>query len=435
MGDRIRVLCISTSDSEGGAARAAYRIQMSVRELGIESKMLVKEKRTSDVNVIPLEELIPHNFFYRVFDWVRNKIKNKWQHYQWGKYPEKKPYYLSDLRSTDLCGALKKLDYDILHLHWVNQRFLPLEILPKDKPIVWTLHDSWAFCGVCHYFLDCDGYLEECGCCPHLASTNPNDLSHKIWRRKQKLYQNLDLHIVTPSRWLCDCAKKSGLLGRFPITIIPNCLDINVFRPLCETEMSPRWNTLLKSRIEKPIVLYGAVNAATDRIKGFSYLVSALQILEKAGKGDLFELMVFGTDKPLVGIPVSIPIRYVGYVKDENELVSLYNMASVMVVPSLTEVFGQTASEALACGTPVVAFQCTGIQDVVDHKINGYLAKPYEPEDLAEGIVWCLQHNENRVLSKQARKKVLSYFSQEMISQQYYELYAKLAIKKEEIKC
>lgn len=422
MGDRIRVLCISTSDSEGGAARAAYRIQMSVRELGIESKMLVKEKRTSDVNVIPLEELIPHNFFYRVFDWVRNKIKNKWQHYQWGKYPEKKPYYLSDLRSTDLCGALKKLDYDILHLHWVNQRFLPLSKLPKDKPIVWTLHDSWPFCGVCHFFLDCKNYEMECGNCPQLGSHSSKDLSHRMWKKKEANYKNLDMHIVTPSRWLGECAKESSLFGHYPVTVIPNCLDINVFRPFEEQEISPRWQMLLERSHEKPLVLYGAMDAATNTIKGFSNLLSALRVLEAEGKGDAIELVVFGADKPLEGMQVSIPIHYVGYVRDEYELVSLYNVAKVMVVPSVTEVFGQTASEALACGTPVVAFRCTGLQDVVDDNC-GYLAKPFESADLAHGITWLIDEKRNRVYSAKAREKAVTCFASRVVGQSYASFY------------
>ena len=102
---------------------------------------------------------------------------------------------------------------------------------------------------------------------------------------------------------------------------------------------------------------------------------------------------------------------------------SLYNIADVMVVPSLTEVFGQTASEAMACETPVVAFQCTGIQEVVDHEVNGYLARPYESEDLAAGILWCLENNEKNKLGRAARDKAMREYCFEKVSNRYMDLY------------
>ena len=129
----VKVLSVCTSDSNGGAARAAYSIHKAVLELGVESRMFVKQKGTDDPTVLTVDDFIPHHALYRGFDWVRNKAKNKWQHYIWGKYPDREKYFMSDLRSTDIGGALRKIDYDVLHLHWVNLRFLPLEQLPKVR--------------------------------------------------------------------------------------------------------------------------------------------------------------------------------------------------------------------------------------------------------------------------------------------------------------
>lgn len=418
----IKVLSVCTSLG-GGAGRAAYRIHQGVRGLGVDSRMLLKEGRSSDPNILTLEGFAPKNPLYKAFDWTRNKCKNKIQHYRWNQYPERDNVFMSDLRGTDLHGALSKLDYDVLHLHWVNLRFVHLKELPKDKPIVWTLHDSWPFCGVCHYFFECEHYKQECGCCPFLHSDKADDLSHKVWQEKSEIYRDLDLHIVSPSRWLGDCAKQSSLLGRFPVTVIPNCLDVNAFRPLNEKEISPKWRNFQEKRFEKPFVLYGAMNAATDKRKGFANLLSALRLLEQQGHRDDFELVVFGASESELSMNVNIPIHYVGYVGNTEELASLYNLASVMVVPSLTEVFGQTASEALACGVPVVAFQCTGIQEVVNHKVDGYLAKPYESEDLAHGILWCLENNEGNRLGKAGREKVVRNYTFDVVCRQYKALY------------
>lgn len=425
----LKVLSVCTSDAGGGAPRAAYRIHQGVRELGVDSHMFVKNKCTKDANVIALDEFVPHNPLYQAFDWTRNKVKNKIQHFRWNRYSDREDVFMSDLRGTALHGALKKLDYDVLHLHWINQRFISLEDLPKDKPIVWTLHDSWPFCGICHYFFDCDGYQKQCGDCPFLHSGKQNDLSNKVWRRKAEIYKDLDLHIVTPSRWLASCAGQSSLFGRFPVEVIPNCLDVEAFRLLDEREMSPKWIDFQEKRPVKPFVLYGAVNAATDKIKGFANLLSALKILEQNGHADDFELIVFGADESELDIDVTIPIHTIGYVGNTKELVSLYNLASVMVVPSLTEVFGQTASEAMACGTPVVAFRCTGIQEVVDHKLNGYLAEPYESDDLARGILWCLENNAENRLGEAGREKVLQKYTFDAVCRQYKSLYESVICK------
>ncbi len=424
----LKVLSVCTSDGGGGAPRAAYRIHQGVRELGVDSRMFVKNKGTMDANVVALDEFVPHNPLYQFFDWTRNKVKNKIQHFRWNRYPNREDVFMSDLRGTALHGALKKLDYDVLHLHWLNQRFIPLEDLPKDKPIVWTLHDSWPFCGICHYFLDCKRYVQECGCCPFLHSGKNNDLSHVVWQKKAEIYRDLDLHVVSPSRWLAECAKRSSLFGRFPVEVIPNCLDVETYRPLDESEISPKWQNFQKKKMKKPFVLYGAVNAATDKIKGFANLLSAMKILEQNGHADDFELIVFGADESELNMDVTIPIHTVGYVGNTKELVSLYNLASVMVVPSLTEVFGQTASEAMACGIPVVAFRCTGIQEVVDHKLNGYLAEPYESEDLAKGILWCLENNVDNGLGNSGRKKVLQKYTFDAVCRQYKDLYESVLI-------
>ena len=406
----IKVLSVCTYLG-GGAGRAAYRIHQGVSDLGVDSRMFVKEKNVNDSSVISLDEFAPANPLYKAFDWTRNKCKNKLQHFRWNRYPQRENIFMSDLRGTDLHGALQKLDYDVLHLHWINNRFVSLKDLPKNKPVVWTLHDSWPFCGICHYFFECGEYRKQCGSCPFLHSNDDYDLSYQIWKKKQGIYKDLDLHIVTPSRWLGDCAKQSSLMERFPITVIPNCLDINEFRPLNEKEISPRWRNFQEKRFEKPFVLYGAMNAATDKRKGFSNLLSALRLLQEQNYANDFELIVFGAAESELSMDVNIPIHYVGYVRDVQELVSLYNLAEVMVVPSLTENLSCAIMESLSCGTPVVAFNIGGNGDMIEHQKNGYLAKELDDADLAEGILWCLENNRENQLGLAAREKVMREYT------------------------
>lgn len=426
---KIKVLSVCSSDAKGGAARAAYRIHQGVKDLGVESRMFVKEKKSGDADVILLDEFIPKNPLYKVFDWARNKWMNMMQRARWNRYPERDDSYMSDLRGSDLHGALQKLDYDVLHLHWINLRFIPLKALPHNKPIVWTLHDSWPFCGVCHYFFECEKYRSQCGNCPSLRSDNVEDLSYRIWKKKAEIYKDLDLHIVSPSQWLADCARQSSLLGQFPVEVVPNCLDVDSFRPLDEGEISQKWQNFQDETFVKPIVLYGAMDAATDYRKGFADLVAALRLLEKNGHCDDFELIVFGAKESELSFDVNIPIHYVDYVYDTKELVSLYNLANVMVVPSLSENLSCIIMESLSCATPVVAFNIGGNGDMIEHQINGYLAKEKDDADLAEGILWCLENNADNSLGKAGREKVLREYTYEAVCGKYKDLYERVLQK------
>lgn len=417
----IRVLLISTSDTDGGAARAAYRIHRGLNDSGVNSMMFVKDKQKREPSIISLSEFFPKFYLYYLFNFIKNKIKNKVQYFKWRKYLNREKVFLSDLRSVRLHGAFEKIDYDILHLHWFNLRFLNIkELIRIKKPIVWTLHDSWAFTGICHYTYECEKYQKSCGNCPFLHSNNEKDLSAKIWKTKSKIYKKLNLHIVTPSQWLADSVAKSSLLGKFPVTVIPNGLDCNIYTLGDRLLARDKIGLSHKSKV----ILFGAVNPTSDVNKGFNKLKESLSFLEESGRNEVV-LAVFGSDTP-IDYQTNIPVVNLGFLNSDVDIVNTYRAADVMVVPSLSEVFGQTASEALACGVPVVAFDCTGIKEVVTHKETGYLAAAYSSKDLADGIIWCLDNNKDGILSKNARRRAVEYFSIDKVSNMYLELYNKL---------
>lgn len=436
----INVLSVCTNENTGGAPIAAHRIHVAVNAAhnGVVSTMFVKNRQTNDPTVRSVDEFVPHHALYRLCQWVKEKCVNKYWHALWRPYKKTNDKnFKSDLRGMGIGDAFHKMDYDVLHMHWINNRFLRLSDIPSDKPIIWTLHDSWQFCGECHYFLDCENYKQECGCCPQLGSKNPNDLSHLIWKAKQKCYADKNITIVCPTKWLADCAAASGLFRGRDIRVIPNCLDTDVFRPLSKTEIvefAEHQQNAVVSRVlreatqekglAKPLILFGAMNAANDRRKGFASLLSALQLLDT----QVFEarLVVFGANAQELPMKFkNIDVTFVGYIHDSQLLTALYNSADVMVVPSYSEVFGQTASEAMSCGTPVVAFRCTGIQDVVEVGC-GYLAEPYSSDDLAKGIQYCIENNTNNVLGKTAREFVVKRFAIDVVAEQYKALYESL---------
>ena len=137
----------------------------------------------------------------------------------------------------------------------------------------------------------------------------------------------------------------------------------------------------------------------------------------------IIAILVFGASKPVNGPNFRVPIHYMGLFHDEIGLALLYNAADVMVVPSIQESFGQTAAEAMACGTPVVAFATTGLLDIVEHKKTGYLAQPFDVVDLKNGIDWVLNSSNYEYLCKCARSKVVREFDSSVVANKHIKLY------------
>ena len=201
-------------------------------------------------------------------------------------------------------------------------------------------------------------------------------------------------------------------------------MDIETYKPI-DRQVARR---LLNLPQDKQIILFGAAGVATDDPrKGFYLLQSALQKLSKSGWQDKVELVVFGATEPEKPVELGFKTHYLGRLHDDISLALVYSTADVMIVPSIQEAFGQTASESLACGVPVVAFNATGLKDIVDHEQNGYLAKPFEPEDLAQGIAYILQDKErHQKLCDRAREKAEKEFTPELQARRYSSIFSEI---------
>jgi len=327
-----------------------------------------------------------------------------------------------DLSAASLRKALNSIEFDILHLHWINEQFLDIRELKRiSKPIVWTLHDCWPFTGICHYFYDCENYLKKCGKCPALNSTVEVDLAENIWRKKLEVYRDFNIHVVSPSNWLGYAAKNSSLLKDFEVSIIPNCIDSSIYRPIEKQKL----REILGLSSKKKYILFGAVNATSDKRKGYQHLQNALpKLFEKLDKNT--ELLVFGTDDRRTNKISNFPVNYIGYLFDDFSLSAFYNAANVTVVPSLSENLSNVIMESLACGTPIAAFNVGGNSDMIEHKSNGYLAETFDANDLANGINWCLKNNKEQQLSANARRRVEDNYTMELIANKYINLYKSL---------
>ncbi|CAA6814294.1 MAG: Unknown protein [uncultured Campylobacterales bacterium] len=407
----MKILQVSTSDIKGGAARAAYRLHKALLSENIETQMLVQNKSNDDYTVLG-----PTTKFKRLIGLLRptldtislRKYKNR----------TKTLFSLGGLGFSGVVDKINDINPDIVHLHWVNGGMIRIEDIKKIKaPIIWSLHDNWVFTGGCHIMWDCEKYKNSCGACPRLGSSKEKDLSRKVFLRKKKVFSSKkDIVIVGLSKWITKCSKNSSLLKDKKHITLPNPIDINIFKPFDKERSRELWNLPKK----KKLLLFGAMNATSDINKGFLELSGAIKKLRREME---LELVIFGSSKPEKEPELGFKVHYVGNLHDNVSLVTLYSAIDVMVVPSLQESFGQTASEAMACKTPVVAFRHTGLLDIIDHKINGYLAKPFDVADLSRGIEWVLSTNKYQELCQNARVKVIKEFDSIIVSKKYINLY------------
>lgn len=417
----MNILTLSTKDSFGGAGRVAFRLCEEIIKEGYDDTLLVNSKRTtaSFVRLAP-EFHDPKSF---QVDRIKTKIKEWQRKRRWNKYPNRLDKVFFDIHISYLKNALKAIDFDLLHLHWVGENFVDFTELPTNKPIVWTLHDCFAFTGVCSYFEDCEKYETHCEKCPQLNSSFRKDISYKTFNLKKERYSNLDLHIVSPSRWLAEAAKKSFLLNKYPITVIHNGINTKTFRPI-DKQIARKEFSIDQN---KKVILFGAISAITDPRKGGDILYESLKLLkEQSIKKDDILFLIFGSEQD-DSYSFDFECKYLGYIQDEATLNTIYNVADVMVVPSRHENLPNTILESLSAGTPVVAFDIGGNSDMIEHKKNGYLATPFNTQELANGISYCLDNNNENQLSSYARKTVSDKFKIEMIAKQYIDLYKKIS--------
>jgi glycosyltransferase involved in cell wall biosynthesis len=409
----MKILQVNTYDISGGAARAAYRIHKGLQGIGMDSKMLVQRKLSDDKTVIG-----PGNKVKRVLARLRPTLDFAVKKFFAGG--SKTIFSHAWLPFSDISSQIKSIVPDIVHLHWICGGMLRIEELKQlNKPIVWTLHDMWAFTGGCHYNDGCERFQQACGNCPQLNRSSKNDFSRSILRRKKRAWNGLDITIVTPSKWLAECAKESSLFKGRRIEVIHNGLDLNLFKPIDKTTTRKIWDL----PINKQLILFGAMSATSNHMKGFDLLYEGLKQLAVKWS-DKTDLVIFGASEPENPPDFGLPVHYLGNLHDDVSIALLYSAADVMVVPSRQEAFGQTASESLACGTPVVAFGATGLLDIVDHKRNGYLAKPFDISDLAAGIDWIISdENRHKELCIKAREKAVDSFDIKKVARQYADLY------------
>jgi glycosyltransferase involved in cell wall biosynthesis len=417
----MRIVHLSTYDLRGGAARSAFRMHTALRRLGHDSTMLVAHRDSDDPSVTTMARSTGLATRLRR-RYRRSQILREFAGYQATTPTGLEPF--SDDRSQHAIDLVRQLPpCDVINLHWVAgfvdyQAFF--RALPRRTTVVWHLHDMNVLTGGCHYDQDCGGHINECGACPQLGSTDPEDLSRQIWKRKQSVFGMLNmnrLQIVAPSGWMLKLAKESPLLSPFPVTLIPYGVDAE--------EFAPRDRRLAREVLGIPQgaqVIMFVSDILTNRRKGFSFLSAAL--LEGMQAHNLFLVSVGEGEPPETG---PIPCLHLGYVENARWLSVIYSAADLFVIPSLQDNLPNTVLESMACGTPVVGFNVGGIPDMVRPGITGELVPAGDSVALRHAITHLLNAPETcRQMGAECRKIVLEEYSYELSAMRHAALYESL---------
>lgn len=432
----MNILHANAFDITGGAARAAYRIHRSMVEHGashgLTSHMRVISRLSNDPTVIGTapkrRSLIPLRLENRLNNYIRRTFSTS------------NPSLHSIARSStglreDLQQRHRKGYADLVHLHWLGDLTLSIEDIGRlPMPLVWTLHDQWAFCGAEHYTsLPIQGDLpssDERYALAYSPVSRPVherglDLNRRTWLRKRRAWRR-PIHIVCPSQWMADCVRRSTLMCNWPISVIPNPIDLRVWAR-CDQAQARSLHGL---PLDRPLVLFGAMGGSSDPRKGVDLLLEALQILRSQVEGtqlENLELVVFGQNQPAQSPKLGFPIHYIGHLYDDLSLRLLYAAADVFVIPSRQDNLPNTGLEAHACGIPVVAFRTGGLIDIVEHQITGALASPFDPISLAAMIRWVLANpHRRRNLGFAARQRAQRLWDPALVAKSYADVYTQV---------
>ena len=393
----MKIIHVSRYNKTGGAAIAGSRIFLAIKEYGIDSQRLIGE-----------DELSFSKFKSAVVQLMLYPIKIR------------KGLLSLNLFSNNIVKKINNSEADIVHLHWINDEMLSIEDISKiNKPIIWSIMDMWPFTGAEHYTDENhfkDAYMNR------PINKKINFYVNKwTWTRKKSSWKE-NIEIITPSKWLRDQAKSSDLMRNWNINVVPIPIDVNKWFPE-DKKVSREVLSLPKNKF---LILFGAQNI-DDPVKGFDLLEKTLNYLKDDIKN--YSLVMFGKKKDNLNFEHKYDIIYLDFLSNENELRNLFSAVDVFVAPSRLEAFGQVASESQACGTPVVAYNNSGLVDVISHLETGYLAKSFDTKDFAQGIMWAyrnIKNNKQNFISLKCRERVLNNFSYKTIGKIYNEIYSNM---------
>jgi glycosyltransferase involved in cell wall biosynthesis len=408
----MKILHINYSDSKGGAATSVRRLHASFLKHNYDSWLFVTHKFFSDKNVFTFDNSFDkiNNFVKKLFSKIFCKFFKIFNH---------NTDYSISYFSSNIKKYINKTQPSIINLHWICNETLSIEEVPKiNKPLVWTILDMWPFLGAQH--IDLEQQSQKYWNNKNYKDNFFFDINSWVFKRKLNSF-NFDFELIAISNWLADKAKESVLFQNKKISVIPCLLDFDQWCPLEKKEARKKLNL----NFNKKFILFSSAAGSSDQKKGFKYLI---KILKNCKNVNDFHLILIGklNKKDLEGLNISYSQFNNFLFGDPKILTNIYSCADLVIMPSIVEAFGQVALEAAACNVPTLAFNNTGLQEIIKHKTNGYLADYLNEEDLSYGFNWCLNDENNKLISSNCRIMAVKKFSDKVIIPKYNNIYQKL---------
>lgn len=363
------------------SGNAAYRLHEAMRAVGIDSWMLTLESGAKKDFSLSIQ-----SSFARI---IRKGINALWRRCQTIGL-KKNVYFYSALPLLGNGVAKHPLvqDADAIYLHWIaggSTTMADLIALAEmRKPVFVFLHDMWAFTGGCHHSFECMGYQNSCTHCPMFRKENYG--VRKQLAQKAQVYACYpNIRFISPGEWMYERASHASALKCSSLHRIPNLVDEKVFKHIDKSVA----RDILNLPHQAKLITFGCASGIYNRIKGWSYLRDALNMIDMEGT----ELVVYGSGYDAQAEKeLKCPVHFMGCLLDDTMLSLVCNASDLFVSPSLCENYSLAVVENLVVGTPVVAFANTGTRELVIKDKTGYLANYKDTADLAEGIKSLLEH-------------------------------------------
>lgn len=401
-----KIVHIAFSDDKGGAAIAAYRLHRAMFEYGLDSKMVVFEKKRNDPEIVTIYknkfEAILYKIKIYIFadnGFIKDQEKGYFYKYNIGSF----------LRHNEEIN-----EADIIVLHWISRGLVSIKniqnLLDDGKKVYWVMHDMYPFTGGCHHSHECEKYKDDCSLCPYKHVGLNRAINNLRIKSILKNYKNM--HWIAPSKWLYKRALESKVINSSNLYCIPNVISNN----FCyQDKIFSRRKLGLQE--DKKYVLFGADGVLNNPYKGLDLFVNMLNALfdKYADIRNDIEILIFGSNENLELINrLPYTLHFMGVVHDEKVMNYIYNAADAFVSASLAENYPLTIQEASFCGTPVVAFDVGGIGDIIDSSSKGKLIHDFNVYDMADSVYEMLFHRPNgyvQIDSEGFRKKIIKEYT------------------------
>jgi glycosyltransferase involved in cell wall biosynthesis len=416
----------------GGAATAAIRLNQQLRKSSHDSQLYYSRSEKDIVQSDSIQKIETcEKTVGRLASVVANRIKRARQkeiYRLFNEHVAMRPPGVETFSMARLPNETRlnwpEISSDVVHLHWIS--FFAdypsfFDSIPARIPIVWTLHDMNAFTGGCHYSAGCERFKTGCGSCSQVTNSGPRDVSVDSFKAKRRALANRLIFVVSPSQWMLDLAQQSPIWPKQTSFHQINLgFDLKKMHPIEKQKA----RELLGIKSDAVLIGFGADDVNNQR-KGMSHLLSSLA---KLTAREPVECLTFGAGE-LPEVDTISKFHHQGFVNSAERLRLIYSAADLVVVPSREDNQPQVGLEAMACGTPVVAFNAGGIPEYVHHGKTGLLASVGNEEELAKQISWMVGNGKAREeMGVNARSLMEKSFEVKQQTDKHIQLYENAAL-------